>query len=106
MWTYLDKIYECTVYVFAIWGAEVRSLNSYCGLNIEPYYFKVCGYRRSPQTLVEICRDMGICGAFRVVSVREKYPGFILLSTPFKIDWKVYLTMHGHYSLNGKTTYR
>ena len=31
------------------------------------------------QTLVEICRNMGICCGFMAVAARGKYPGFILL---------------------------
>ena len=28
---------------------------------------------------VAMCRNMDICGAFRVVAAKEKYPGFTLL---------------------------
>ena len=40
----------------------------------------VCGDHRRPQTLAEICRNMGTCCGFRAVAAREKYLGFILLS--------------------------
>ena len=52
---------------------------NYCGFNIEPFCSDVCGDHRRPQTLAEICRNMGICCGFRAVAAREKYPGFILL---------------------------
>ena len=32
-----------------------------------------------PQTLAEICRNMGICYGFKAVVARKKYLGFILL---------------------------
>ena len=52
---------------------------NYCSFNIEPFCSDVCGDHRRPQTLVEICRNMGICCGFRAVADREKYPGFMLL---------------------------
>ena len=52
---------------------------NYCGFNIEPFSSDVCEDHRRPQTLAEICRNMGICCGFRTVAAREKYPGFILL---------------------------
>ena len=57
---------------------------NYCGFNIEPFCSDVCGDHRRPQTLAEICRNMGICCGFRAVAAREKYPGFILLNIH---DW-------------------
>ena len=53
---------------------------NYCGFNIEPFCSDVCGDHRRPQTLAEICRNMGICCGFRAVAAREKYSGFILLT--------------------------
>ena len=53
---------------------------SYCGFNTEPFCSDVCGDHRRPQTLAEICRNMGICCCFRAVATRGKYPGFILFS--------------------------
>ena len=52
---------------------------NYCGFNIEPFCSDVCGDHRRPQTLAEICRNMGIFCGFRAVAAREKYSGFILL---------------------------
>ena len=40
---------------------------NYCGFNIELFCSDVCGEYRRPQTLAEICRNMGICCGFRVV---------------------------------------
>ena len=37
----------------------------------------VCGDHRRPQTLAEMCRDMGICYGFRSMAARVKYPGFV-----------------------------
>ena len=33
----------------------------------------------APQTLANICRNMGICRSFRAVAARGKHPGFMLL---------------------------
>ena len=35
----------------------------------------VCADHRRPQTLAEICKNMGICCGFRAVAVWGKYPG-------------------------------
>ena len=40
--------------------------------------FYAFGYHRRPQTLAEICRNMGICCGFTAVAARGKYPGFVL----------------------------
>ena len=40
-------------------------------LHTEPYCSDVCGYQRCPQTLVEICRNMGICCGFRAMAARD-----------------------------------
>ena len=52
---------------------------NYWGFSIEPFCSDVCEDHRCPQTLAEICRNMGICCGFRAVAARGKYPGFILL---------------------------
>ena len=54
---------------------------NYCGFNTEPFCSDAWGDHRRPQTLAEICRNMGICCSFRAVAARGKYPGFILLET-------------------------
>ena len=46
---------------------------------LEPFCSDVCGDHRRPQTLAEICINVGICCGFRAVAARGKYPGFILL---------------------------
>ena len=38
------------------------------GFNIEPFCSDVCADHRRPQTLAEICRNMGICCGFRAVA--------------------------------------
>ena len=62
-------------------GTQAFSLKNYCGFNTKSYCSDVCGYHRRPQTLVEICRNMGICCGFRAVAAEGKYPGFTLLLT-------------------------
>ena len=57
----------------------VLIMMNYCGFDIEPFCSDVCGDHPRPQTLAEICRNMGICCGFRAVDARDKYPGFILL---------------------------
>ena len=54
----------------------------YCGFNIGTFCSDVCGDRRRPQTLAEICRNMDSCCGFRAVAAREKYPGLTL----FEVD--------------------
>ena len=58
---------------------ERSLLMNYCSFNIEPHYSDMCVDHRCPQTLVEICRNVGICYSFRAVAAREKYPGFVSL---------------------------
>ena len=50
---------------------------SYCGFNIQPFCSDVCGDHQRPQTLAEMCRNMGICYGFRSMPTRVKYPGFM-----------------------------
>ena len=76
--TALDEIYKHAFYVCAIWDTQVFSLKNYCVVNTKSYCSDVCGYHRLPQTLAEICRNMGICCSFRAVATRGKYM-FILL---------------------------
>ena len=47
------------------------------GFNIQPFCSDVCGDHRRPQTLAEMCRNMGIRYGFRSVAARVKYPGFM-----------------------------
>ena len=58
---------------------------NHCGFITEPFCSDVCGDHRRPQTLAEICRNIGICCGFRAAAAREKYPGFVLLAT---CKWK------------------
>ena len=46
---------------------------------IEPSCSDVCGNHQCPQTLAEICSNIGICWGFRAVATKEKYSRFILL---------------------------
>ena len=59
---------------------QIFSLKNYCCINTTSHCSDVCGYNRCPQTLAEICRNMGICCGLRAVAAREKYPRFILFS--------------------------
>ena len=77
--TYVDEIYQHAFRVCAIWDAQTFQLMHYCGFNVEPFCSDVCGDHRRPQTLAEICKNMGICCGYRAVAAREKYPGFMLL---------------------------
>ena len=60
---------------------------NYCGFNIEPFCSDVCGDHRCPQTLTEICRNMGMCCGFRAVAAKGKYLGFILFTLIFKVKF-------------------
>ena len=63
-----------TISVYAQSGTHGR-------FNIEPLCSDVCVNHRRPQTLAEICKNMGICCGFRAVAARENYPEFILFQT-------------------------
>ena len=88
MQTHLYEMYKYVFYVCAIWYTQAFSLKNYCGFNTKSYCSDVCGYHQCPQTLVEICRNMGICFSFRAVAAREKYPGFMLSGNPLvSLTW-------------------
>ena len=53
-----------------------RTIN-YRGFNTQPFCSDACGDHRRPQTLAEMCRNMGICYGFRSLAARVKYPGFM-----------------------------
>ena len=57
-------------------------------------------YVSMPQTLAEICRNMGICRSFRAVATREIYPGSDLLGFASFI-LIVWFFPHGLYSCTG-----
>ena len=63
--------------VYAQSGTQSFKLIHYCGFNIQPFCSDVCGDHRRPQTLAEMCSNMGICYGFRSVVARAKYPGFM-----------------------------
>ena len=69
-WNFKHALYVC-----ATWdtGSFIEEL-------LRPYCSDVCEYHWCPQTLVGICRNMGICCGCRAAAVRGKYPAFILLS--------------------------
>ena len=67
------------MYMYVQSGTQAISLKNYCGFNTNSYCSDVCGYRRCPQTLPKICRNMGICCSFRAVAAGVKYLGFMLL---------------------------
>ena len=66
--THLDTFYQHTFYVCASWDTQALSLRNYCGFNSRSYCTDACGYHQCPQTLAEICRNMGICCGFRGVA--------------------------------------
>ena len=53
----------------------------------------MCGDHQRPQTLAEMCRNMGIYYGFRSVAVRVKYPGFMLLDPEDHISMTFYLKL-------------
>ena len=78
--THLDEIYKHAFYVCAIWDTRLFLLKNYCGFNSKSCCSGVCGYDRCPQSLAEICRNIGNCCGFRAVADRGKYPGFMLFT--------------------------
>ena len=71
----MDEIYEHAFHVCAIWDTSAFWLMNYCSFDIEPHYSDIYVYHWCPQTLAEICRNMGICCGFRAVAARGKYLG-------------------------------
>ena len=70
----VDEIYKHAL-VCVFWDAQAFYLMNCCGFNIEPFCSDVCGDHRRPQTLAEICRNMGICCGFRAAAARENIRG-------------------------------
>ena len=68
-----------------------------CGLNIEPNCFHINICHCWPQTLVAICRNMGIWDVFTLCSPGKIYLGFILLKS-FISQGKAWfiLQIHGY----------
>ena len=89
--TYLDEIYKHAFRVCTFCDARAFWLMNYCGFNIEPFCSDVCGDHRRPQTLWEICRNMGICCGFRAVADWEKYRGLIQGCHPFSWAWNIFV---------------
>ena len=58
--THLCEIYQHFFCVCTIWDTQAFSLKNDCGFNTKSYCSDVCGYHRRPQTLAEICRNMGL----------------------------------------------
>ena len=54
-------------------------IDDVCGFN--PTALICVDITDAPQTLADICRNMGICSRFRAVADGEKYPCFILINT-------------------------
>ena len=73
----MDGIYKDVFRVCTIWDAQSFQLINYCGFNIQPFCSDGCGDHRRPQTLAEMCRNMGICYGFRSMVARVKYLGFM-----------------------------
>ena len=58
-------------------GRTVVLIGELLWFNIQPFCSDVCEDHRRPQTLAEMCRNMGIYYGFRSVAARVKYPGFM-----------------------------
>ena len=89
----MDEIYKHAFRVCAIWDTQAIQLMNCWGFNIEPFCSDVCGDHRRPQTLAEICRNMGISCGFMAVAAREKYPGFMLFDKTLReyvVDWTIW----------------
>ena len=71
-----DEIYQHIFHVFAIWSSQTFPLEMYCGLNIEPRCFHAYVCQCWPQTLVAICRTMGIWDVFMLCPPGKIYLGF------------------------------
>ena len=62
--------------IFFIFEPPYLALKIHCCFNIEPYPLYVCVYQGSPQTLAEICKNMGMAiyvlkaMAMRVIYIR------------------------------------
>ena len=69
--THLGEICKHAFYLCAIWDKQEFSLKNCCGFNTKSYCSDVCEHHRYPQTLAEMCRNMGICRGFRTVAARE-----------------------------------
>ena len=78
----LYEIHKRDFYACAIWDTQAFPLKGHCGFNIKPYCSDVYEYHQCPQTLAEICKNMGVCCGFRTVAARGTYPGFRLLLSP------------------------
>ena len=83
---YITQTHLGAFYVCAIWDTQAFSLKNYRSFNTKSYCSDVCGYHRCPQTLAEICRNMGICCSFRAVAARGKYMGFVLFHNNHTAD--------------------
>ena len=78
---YLNKICKYVFHVFEIQCAQAFKLNIYCSFNID--FYQGC-----PQTLAEICPNMGICDISGHRPPGKIYPGFILLP---QLMFKIYI---------------
>ena len=67
-------------HVFAVWCFQTFLLKINCCFNIKPHCFcrHVC--QRCSQTLVAMCRNMGICDVSRAVATKENLSVFYLIS--------------------------
>ena len=74
-------------------------MKNYCGFKTKSCCSNVCGYRRHPQTLVEICRNKGICCSFRGVATSGKktkkhFKGLAVVTIIFLVVWTIVQLIH------------
>ena len=78
----LDQIYKHAFYVCATWNTQAHLLKTCCSFNTKPYCSDNWGYQQSPQTLVEIYGNIGVCGCFSAAATRKKISGCHLTIFP------------------------
>ena len=66
--------------------ANLGHLKIYCTLNTEPHCFHVYVYQCSPQTLVAICWNMGICNVFMMCPPGKIWVYLIIGGLAFRVE--------------------
>ena len=74
------ELWDCSPYDVQA-GALAFSLKNYCGFSIDSNCCYVCEYQGCPQTLVEICRNLGIWGSSVAVAPRKIIEGHVSYPT-------------------------
>ena len=83
--TWVKFISILSIYVQS--GTQAFSLKNYCSFNTKSYFSDVCGYHRCPQTLVEICRNIGIWCNFRAGAHLVKISGVRVILKFTIVKW-------------------